>query len=146
MPAEITQRSQKIDRYAPWLRDGALLLIVLSLKARYSISLSQIGLRINGWQSNLFIGFLAGALQMGLQAFVSRLLISRGVHAKDKSSIERSLVQVVFSVWTEELWMAFCVATLRLTGHSTGISVILTAAVFGAAHLQYGLGAFATGL
>jgi len=146
MPDEISLKSQKMDRYAPWLRDGVLLLLVLSLRAWYSISPSQIGLRIDGWQSNLLLGILACSLQMGLQALVWRLLTSRGVHAEDESLIRRSLVRVFFSVCVEQLWMAFCVATLRLTGHSASTSVALTAAVFGVAHLQYRFGAFATAL
>ncbi len=150
MPHGLALKSQKIDRYAPYLKDGLFLLIVLSLAIHYSLPLSQIGLRLNGWQSNLLIGFLAGVLQAGFQRFVWKLLGVQKGYRGDRRLFQASGVQWVtsnlLSVSAEEFWMAFCLVTLGQTGHSTVTSVFLTAAVFGAAHFQYRLGALATGL
>ncbi len=150
MPTEIGLRSQRIDKYAPWLRNGLFLLMVLSLALYYSVPFSQMGLRFNGWQSNLLIGILASVLQLGLQGLAWKLLAVRKIQVEDKGALKGSIKQRVISnllsVSAEELWMAFCIITLKQTGHSSFTSVVLTAATFAAAHFQYRLGALATGL
>jgi Type II CAAX prenyl endopeptidase Rce1-like len=150
MPAELASRSKIIDQYVREFSDALLLLVVTSLAIQHSVPFSRIGLRLTGWQWNLAIGLGASVLQIALEGLAWRFFPPGEGFLGDKRLIEGSASQWAFSnllsVLAEEFWIAFCVITLRQTGHSILTSVALTASVFAATHFQYRLGAIATGL
>jgi membrane protease YdiL (CAAX protease family) len=151
MPKLLALRSKKIDNlYGVWLRDALLLLIVVSLAVHYSVPFSRMGLHLSNWRRNLLIGIGASSLQVSVQWFVRE----RNAPAKrfpvdarllEESSVEWNISNIV-SVFAQEVWIAFCTLTLKQSGRSTLVSLVLIAIVFGAAHYQYKLGALATAL
>ncbi len=150
MPPETALRSKKIDEYGIWLREFCLLIAVLVLTIHNSVPFSRIGLCLTGWRGNLAIGVGAGVLQMGLQGAVWKWSpIREGLLVDDRllrGSIAEWTISNLFSVFSEELWIALSVVTLRQTGHSIVTSLVLVGSVFGAAHYQYRLGSVASAL
>lgn len=151
MPRELALRSKRIDNlYGIWLRDALLLLMVLSLAICYSVSFSRLGLHLSGWRRNFLIGIGASLLQISLQVLVLKLTPPKKRLLEDARLLEGSAVQWnisnIVSVLAQETWIAFCFVTLKQTGRSTMMSLVLIGTVFGIAHYQYKLGALASGL
>lgn len=151
MPPNLASKSERIDDfYGLWIRGALLLLAVLSMAVHYAMPISKIGLRSNNWRWNLSIGVGVSVLQICLQGFVWRLAPSGKGLKPDKRLLGGSPVQWVLSnilsVLAEELWIAFSYVSLKQTGHSTSMSIVLIGVIFGAAHYQYGPGAIAKAL
>jgi membrane protease YdiL (CAAX protease family) len=148
MPTELAVTSNRIDTYVERTKHIFLLVVVLSFAIHYAVPFAQIGLRWNDWRWNLALGVGVGILQLSLMGFVWKVTPARKGFLGDerilKSPIAEWIISNLYSVFTEELWIAFCIVTLMKVGHSSVTSLLLTAAVFGAAHYQYRLGAVAT--
>jgi membrane protease YdiL (CAAX protease family) len=148
MLPEVAQRVEKFGRYVLWLRHGLVVAMVLGLAVNQSLQFSQIGLRLDGWLRNSLIGIVAALLPLGLQGFFRRLYPLPDIRDKPLAAEPTAnwILSQLFSVFAEELWLAFCVVSLIRAGHSTTIAVLLPATVFGALHYQYRAGAIATGV
>lgn len=148
MPTNLARKAEKLNLYVLWFRHGLVLAIVLGFAAFQSLPLSQIGLRLDGWQPNALIGVGAGALQVGLQTLFRRLHPPSNANDKRLAAEPRTnwILSQLFSVLAEELWLAFCVVSLIRAGHSALVAVLLPATVFGALHFQYRAGAIGTGV
>jgi len=106
--------------------------------------MSQIGLHLDSWRRNSLIGVVSGLLAVGLQWFVGQLFPAGMKLNKNESHTEESTAYYLLSnvpgVFAQELWISFCLVTLKQTGHSNVVSVMLTAIVFAGVHLHYRLG------
>jgi membrane protease YdiL (CAAX protease family) len=151
MPHDLALRSKKLDNfYGSWLRDALLLLTVLSLTIHYGVPFSRIGLRLDDWRRNFFVGIGVSLLQVSLQVLVWKLTPPVKGSLGEARLLEGSgtewIISNIHSVLAQEIWIAFCLSTLMQTGRSTVMSLVLIGMVFGAAHYQYKLGALATAL
>ncbi len=150
MPSELEAKSRIIDGYVIIIRDVILLVGILALMNYSGLPPSTIGLTLKRWKWNTLIGIVCGILQIGVQRLAWKSIPLRKRHTYIQRPIEASRLDAIFgnliSVFAQELWIAFSVVTLRLTGHSMGASLLLMATVFAIAHFPYRLGAIASGL
>ena len=88
------------------------------------------------------VGIISGLIAVAFQGSIMKLLSTyfgkNELHAGESTAYQ--ILSNVPGVFAEELWIAFCLVTLKETGHSTVVAVMLTAIVFGAVHFQYRLG------
>jgi hypothetical protein len=150
MPPELEARSRTIDRYVIIIREVILLVGILALMNYSGLPPSTIGLTLKRWKWNTLIGIVCGILQIGVQRLAWKSIPLGKRHTYIQRPLESSRLEAIFgdiiSVFAQELWIAFSVVTLRLTGHSMGASLLLMATVFAIAHFPYKLGAVASGL
>jgi hypothetical protein len=150
MSSELEARSRTMDGYAIIIRDVILLVGVLALMNYSGLPPSTIGLTLKRWKWNTLIGIFCGILQIGVQRLALKSIPLRKRHIYIHIPFEASRLETIFgnliSVFAQELWIAFSVVTLRLTGHSMGASLLLMATVFAIAHFPYKLGAIVSGL
>jgi len=148
MPADLARKAEKLNLYVLWFRHGLGLAIVLGLAAYQGFSHSQIGLTLRGWQPNALIGIGASALQLGFQRLFWRPYPLFNDNHKHLAAEPRAnwILSQLFSVFAEELWLAFCVVSLIRAGHSSLLAILLPATVFGALHYPYRAGAIGTGV
>lgn len=144
MPVEVRDRAESADRYVYFLIDALTIGFVAALMKWNNISLARVGFRSTTWERDVIIGILAGGLLVVLQFAIDRRLPNMP-QLKTTDRFERGPVMfwvlVAFvGAPAEELWIAFCLVVMIATGHSAIVSVVITAAVFGAVHFPYGLG------
>jgi hypothetical protein len=150
MPPALFHRSHVLDRRLSMFREGLLVVLIAAILIKLFVPVSEIGLNWGHWQWNLALGGGLGALQVIIQGIVSRLTPHRQGFLADKRLGEGSgtgwIISNSFSVFAEEIWIAFCFVALKQTGHATLTALVLVGAAFGAAHYEYRLGALTTAL
>jgi membrane protease YdiL (CAAX protease family) len=150
MPEEVRERAATIGRYANFLGDALILGFVAVLALRNSLAAARLGLHLYQWKTNAVLGVAAGVLLILMQRLVSKSTPRNSSHPFVYQARRGSVLLWVFifivGAFSEELWIALCLVTLAITGHSTSVSVALTAIVFAAVHYGYRLGAFAVAL
>jgi membrane protease YdiL (CAAX protease family) len=141
MPPEVAEKMERAGRYMLFLIDALVAGLVLELMRRHSVSIAQVGLRLENWKSHLLLGLAAGILWVALQRALMHLL--RGAKQSSITDYYRKgsalfwLFSFLVGTFTEEFWRAFCLFSFNTGGHSLGQSVILTAIAFGAGHLRF---------
>lgn len=147
MPPTVEENAEKLDRYISPGRSALIVATIIFLIRREHIPASHLGLHLNLWQINAALGILAGFLRLGFQGLIWRALFSNaGALGSGKPKKGPGLVQVLDSFlgpFSEELWIAFCLASMIGTQHSRAESILVTTLVFGALHYPYRLGALA---
>ena len=127
-----------------FLRYTFVICFIAGLMFWQSVPAARVGLRLHEWQSNVAIGIIAGVVRIAvlsvLYILIPGLKQDPTEEFRRKGSTAAWILILLVGAFAEELWIAFCLNTLRETGHSIGLSIILTAIVFGAAHWQYRLG------
>ena len=150
MPTEVREKAESTDRYWYFFVDGITLAFVAGLMLWDSVSSRQIGLRLDNWKGNAAIGLAAGGLRVLLLDALVRLfpitVPDKGNDRLRRGSVLLWTITFLMGAFSEELWIAFCLVTLRITGHSTVISVALTAIIFGAVHFEYRFRAIITAI
>jgi membrane protease YdiL (CAAX protease family) len=150
MPLEVRGRAESADRYWYFLVDGITVAFILGLMLWNRIPPAQAGLQMTNWKISALVGPAAGTFRVLLLGWLARSLPNLA-SGKAEDRLKRGPLPLwtaifVTGAFSEELWIAFCLATLKTTGHSTAVSVGLTAAVFGAVHFEYRFGAVATAM
>ena len=144
MPDEIRDRATTFSRYANFLGDALILVLVTLLARKASISSERLGLNVSNWIFYLALGFAAGGGQLVLQSLISKYasLSSSDPFVSNvrAGSIFLWIVIFVVGAFSEELWIAFCLVALKATGHSAALSISVTAIVFAIVHYGYRLG------
>lgn len=141
LPPEVREKSEAVSRYLSFLVDALIVGLIVALSRRISLRASTVGLHLTDWKSNAAIGIISGILLVLAQRF---LLISFPVNPQHPftSRIRRGAIPLwafilVTGAFSEELWIAFCLVALRVTGYSSALSVLMIAVVFAAAHYSY---------
>jgi hypothetical protein len=144
MPEKVLAKAVTFRRYANFLGDALILCFVAALVSSNSVAPAGIGLRLDSWKLNAAIGVTVGVMLAGVQALLIKST-SRGpsgpfaYHAR-RGSVWLWLLIFLSGAFSEELWIAFCIAVLGAAGHSVVTSIGLTATVFGVVHYGYGPG------
>jgi hypothetical protein len=152
MPKEVRDRAETIRRYASFLMDTLILGLVAALMRRNLVPAARVGMHLDKWATNAVIGIASGMLLIVSQGLLTRFFplgTSKNPFTDRVRQGSVLLWVVIFfvGVFSEELWIAFCLLTLRATGHSTVLSIAMTMIVFAAVHYGYRLGgAFAVAL
>ena len=150
MPLEVRDRAESADRYWYFVVDGITAAFVLGLMLWNQIPAARAGLQLTNWKESAAVGLAAGALRVLLLAMLAKLLPSippdEASERLQRLTIPQWTIIFFGGAFSEELWIAFCLTVLAMTGHSTVVSVVLTALVFGAIHFEYRLGALATAI
>lgn len=142
MSLDVRERAERVDVYCYFFMYALTAGFVASLMSHYGVRPSQVGLRLEQWRGNAVIGFAAGALLVLIQAWIAKF-IPEGAPLPTTDRFQRKSVGLWLKVLlagapVEELWIAFCLVSMRLTGYSAIASVTATVVVFGVVHIGYG--------
>ena len=146
VPPEIADKIERAGRYMLFFIDAVVALLVFMMMRRYSVSRIQVGLHLEQWKSHLMVGCAAGIIWIVLHILLMYLIEGEHPGSAIRSTQQGSAalwVSIFFvGVFAEEFWRAFCLFTFTNTGHSTFVSVVLTAIAFSAGHLQPSIGGY----
>jgi membrane protease YdiL (CAAX protease family) len=150
MPQEVRERAASTGRNANFLGNTLILGFVAVLALKSSIAGARLGLHLYKWKINALLGITAGVLLILTQRLVSKSTPPNILHpfvyqVRRGSGLLWAFI-LMMGAFSEELWIALCLVTLMITGHSASISVALTVGVFAAVHYGYRLGALAVAL
>lgn len=143
MPVGVRDRAAAATYWCSFLTDALTVGCIALLMLRNSVAIARVGLHLKEWAANAALGVVAAILLILSQLIVARLIPTGPgtfAHAAKRSSVLLSAFVFLAGAFSEELWIAFCLVALRSTGHSSSVSVAVTAIVFGAVHYQYGFG------
>src|ERR1700676_2635252 len=112
VPAEFARDAEKFGRRSGWLRILLLPLFTLGLAAHESLGIQNIGLRLDHWKRDSFIGLVAGLLAVGVQGLVVRVFdVPPRYETTEfllKVSTSYYALANILGVFSEELWIALC--------------------------------------
>lgn len=141
MPPEVRERSETVSRYLNFLVDALIVGLVFVLLRRTSLGTTSLGFHLSNWMRNAAIGIFAGVLLVLTQRLLLNSIPINPEHPFTsrvrKGSISLWVLLLMAGAFSEELWIAFCLVTLKSAGHSSGLSVLLTCMVFAAEHYSY---------
>ena len=136
MPPEMKERAERIGRYMTAIRYGLIGATVLYLMNKHSVPFHQVGLHLDDWARNLSLGVVVSlvivAFGAAFRAFLSERHSSK--HFVLRGSTGLWLTLFLLGAFAEELWRAFCLATLMATGHSPTMAVLVSSIFFGLGH------------
>jgi membrane protease YdiL (CAAX protease family) len=141
MPVEVRDKAESVDRYFYFVMYALTSGFIVGLMLGSGVHVAQVGLRLEHWGSNVAIGIAVGTLLVLLQGLMDRFL-PKGAQPKTTDRFQRRSVGLwvlvsFVAAFAEEFWIAFCLVSMRATGHSEAMSVAVMAVVFGAVHLAY---------
>jgi hypothetical protein len=139
----LRDRADAVTRYLHFLVDGLILGSIALLLHRISFDPARVGLQLVNWKRDILVGVTAGILLVAMQ----RLIIRRAsvdpkhdfTYRVRKGSPLLWVFIFVTGAFSEELWTAVCLVTLKAGGFSSSLSVVMTIVVFAAGHYSYGL-------
>lgn len=144
MPEEVRERAATLRRYASFLGDGLILGLIAVLARKNGISSAGIGLGLDNLGVNSAVGLAAGLGLVLVQALVAKFLSVDPKHpftfSVRKGPASAWILIFALSSFSEELWVAFSLVTLRQTGHSFYVAAAITASIIGLVHYGYGFG------
>lgn len=151
MPPDVRDKAENVDSCMSLLGAALTIACTAILMTMHSDDASRVGLSLEKWRSSVAIGTAAGVLLVLFQALLLRLFPIVAPNNVNDYLRRRSLVSslFVFSVGAvaEEFWIAFCIVSMKSTGHSWATSITVTVVIFALVHFEYRLwGAFAVAL
>ncbi len=146
MPADTAERAERVGRYMLFFIDAVVALLVFIMMRRYSVSRIQVGLHLEHWKLHLLVGCTAGISWVGLQRLLLYLIEGEqpasATHFAEEGTVALWASIFFVGAFAEEFWRAFCLFAFTNTGHSTFVSVVLTAIAFSAGHLRPSTGGY----
>jgi membrane protease YdiL (CAAX protease family) len=146
MPPDVQEKAERFDRHTWPLRDGLIVALIMILMRYERIPAWRLGLHFAHWKANATIGVISGFLLIGFREYILKLpRVEEGFddYGLSKGSVSLWCLAFLIGAFSEEFWIAFCLVTMRGTHHSVASAIVVTAAVFGAVHYPYRLGALA---
>lgn len=141
MPPEVLERSEAVGRYLSFLVDALIVGLILALSRKTSLGAAAIGLHLRDWKSNAAVGIFAGVLLVITQRILLNSIPVNPEHPFTckvrRGPIPLWMLILLAGAFSEELWIAFCLVTLKSAWHSSALSVLLACMVFAAAHYSY---------
>lgn len=141
MPQALQDRADAVTRYLNFLVDALILISVIVLSRAMRLSASRIGLQAASWKRDAAFGIAAGVVLTAVMGLLFRRVSIDPRHAFTsrvrKGSPLLWLFVFITGAFSEELWIALCLVALGVTEHSAAASVLMTIAVFAAAHYSY---------
>jgi hypothetical protein len=146
MPPPVQQKAETIDSYVWPVRDCFVIVSVIFLMNRANLRAALLGIHVGDWETNASIGVLASSLLFAIRRLLWKFFPAVKERLRNseefRGSAHRWWLEYLVSSFSQELWIAFCIVSMRQMHHSVVTSVVVTSAVFGAVHFPYRLGAF----
>lgn len=141
MPVQVREKAESADRYFYFVMYALTSGFVAVLMLHSGVHGARVGLQPHHAGSNVAIGIAAGAMLIVIQIILIKLF-SKAAQPRTTDRFQRRSAGLWVSVFlaaafAEEFWLAFCLASMRATGHSGTASIVVTTVVFGAVHLGY---------
>jgi membrane protease YdiL (CAAX protease family) len=150
IPQELQEKFERVDRCITYpFRAALLIALIVAFTYHSRIPAIRLGLSWDHWRANATIGVCAGLLRFVFLGLAWRFIplrkdvLANSSHDHVRGPVLTWVLLFLLSVFSEELWWALCLVTLRQTNHSAVISVVLTAIAFGLAHFPHRMGAVA---
>jgi len=136
MPTDVEKRAQQIGLYIPLLQVTLMAGASWLLLGRIIQRTRLIGLIADGWRSMILYGAIAGGCWLvingGLLFILRRDTVRLGRNAFVQQPVAFSVALSLCAALAEEMWRCACLIALAAMG--SGISVVLTAVIFGLGH------------
>jgi predicted RNA-binding Zn-ribbon protein involved in translation (DUF1610 family) len=138
MPPEIQEKAEAADRVVLCITQVILLVVVALLIHGSLISVYEVGLTADNWESALGMGVLLSLFSLGMSELLLRNVPPENVQKEPES---RGPVAAWYGIktlgsFTHEFWRAFCIVSLIRLGVPAWVAVLITAAAYGTPHLQ----------
>lgn len=144
MPNEVHDRAIEAQPVCVFLANLLMLSLLGIIMVRNSVTLARVGLQLHDSERNAVLGVTAAAALFVLQRLTTRLAPVDAdvfVEVAKKRRVSISVAMLSAAAFSEEVWVALSILTLRGTGRSVATAVAITSVVFAIAHYQHTFGA-----
>jgi hypothetical protein len=141
IPGALQDRIDALNRYLNFAVDALIFVLVAVLSHKVSVSAIRIGFQYANWKRNATVGIIAAGALIAVQALLLRRVPIDPRHAFTSQVRKGSPVLwvciFIAGASSEELWIAFSLVVLMMSGYSPLASVAMTIPVFAAMHYSY---------